>query len=515
MTGLGLEESAEDYSWVPDYRASCGKCIRACPVKAIYEKPHPSEFGQASSTDGDICLPYFHTHFGCSMCVGVCPFTRGDYHTIKKAWLKRGGRSGAPCVRGGKGVPLESLSSSGSRSSACPRRARSPHRRCSSRRQATSPAGTAGNHPVPRFLFDTGARLGDHGGMRTRLLSLLLICIGSALASAQVEPRVVVINYSDKSVDVRIGEDADPALGLNGLAPRIVTPLLTCKKTGKFSVYVHDQSAPQWVAIEESIGEGVRGGPKLFNLAAGRLYAIGVVAEDGAIGAFLQELTLPAGKGPKVLFTASRMGPPRNATIATTKNARDAFIVDEITQYQVSGPLQLPSSGKRSIFFTWPAFYESLTHFLPDAKDPTKPAVFDFQDGGMYAVVLESFDDKGAAASFSILASGATPASSQAAPAAALTAVPAAWNGDWAVEARPTRKVLSIHDGKIFLVMGSSETETFPGTTSKQYSFSYAELEVTSLLGGKPYEKYVLSPDGAKLTRTGEEGVTVYVRLAR
>jgi hypothetical protein len=331
-----------------------------------------------------------------------------------------------------------------------------------------------------------------------------------------VEPRVVVINYTNQSVDVRIGEDADPALGLNGLAPRIVTPLLTCKKTGKFSVYVHDQSAPKWVVIEESIGEGVRGGPKLFNLAAGRVYAIGVVAEDGAIGAFLQELALPPGKGPKVLFTATRMGPPRSATIATTKNARDAFSVDEITQYQVSGPYLLPSSGKRSIFFTWPAFHQSLTHFLADAKDPTKPAVMDFQDGGIYAVVLESFDEKGAAASFSTLASAADSAPSQAAAAVViLTAVPTAWNGDWAVETRPTRRVLSIHDGKIYLVMGSSETETFPGTTSKQYSFSYAELEVASLLGGKPYEKYVLSPDGAKLTRTGEDGVTVYVRLAK
>jgi hypothetical protein len=62
------------------------------PREGDLREATPSEFGQASSTDGDICLPYFHTHFGCSMCVGVCPFTRRDYHTIKKAWLKRGGR---------------------------------------------------------------------------------------------------------------------------------------------------------------------------------------------------------------------------------------------------------------------------------------------------------------------------------------------------------------------------------------------------------------------------------------
>jgi len=59
------------------------------------------------------------------------------------------------------------------------------------------------------------------------------------------------------------------------------------------------------------------------------------------------------------------------------------------------------------------------------------------------------------------------------------------------------------------------ETETFPGTVSKQYSFTFAEREVATLLGGKPYERYVLSPGGAKITHTFEGSVTGYVRFVK
>jgi hypothetical protein len=350
--------------------------------------------------------------------------------------------------------------------------------------------------------------------MKRLLVPAILLCACAALAGAQAgtPPRIVVINYSSQAVDVRVGDDASAALRMPGIAAKAVTPL-SAVKPGSFPVFYRAQGAAEWSVILENLGEGAVGGPKSLAFAAGGVYALGVFAEDGMVGAAFQELAVPAGNKPRILFTATRMGPPRAASVATAKDAPGALVVEEITQYQVTGLHELPSAGKRSVFFTWPAFYESLTHFLPDAKDASRPAVIDFQDGGVYAVVLERFDETGAAGSITTIATGGAAPSAPA--ASALTAVPAAWNGDWAVETRPTRKTLAIHDGRIFLVMGTSETETFPGTTSKQYSFTYAELEVATLLGGKPYEKYVLSPDGTKLTQTAEGRVTVYVRLQK
>ncbi len=82
-------QQAEEYSWVSDFCKTCGKCIRACPAGALHEEWRPDESGQLTSTDGDLCLPYFGEHWGCSICVGVCPFTRSDYAAIKRSFEKR------------------------------------------------------------------------------------------------------------------------------------------------------------------------------------------------------------------------------------------------------------------------------------------------------------------------------------------------------------------------------------------------------------------------------------------
>jgi hypothetical protein len=143
--------------------------------------------------------------------------------------------------------------------------------------------------------------------------------------------------------------------------------------------------------------------------------------------------------------------------------------------------------------------------------------VVDFREGWLYVAVIDRFDESGAAGSVTNLGAGAPPPPRPAPPAAgaALNAVPATWNGDWALDTRPGRRALAIHDGRIFLVSGSAETETFPGTTSRQYSFTYADREVTMILGGKLYERYVLAPDGARITHTFEGKVEVYVRMGK
>jgi epoxyqueuosine reductase QueG len=94
VEGLELHED-EEYEWVFDFCQSCGKCIEACPVEALHEEFVPDEFGQLTSTDGDRCLPYFGENWGCSICVGVCPFTRSSYDHIKQSWERRRLRASA------------------------------------------------------------------------------------------------------------------------------------------------------------------------------------------------------------------------------------------------------------------------------------------------------------------------------------------------------------------------------------------------------------------------------------
>ncbi|MCD1295794.1 hypothetical protein CUJ83_12375 [Methanocella sp. CWC-04] len=78
----------EDYSWVEEYCTTCGRCIKNCKVGAIYEKKVIDESGQYTTTDGDKCLEYFSTHYGCSICIKVCPFTKAGYDKLKKAYQR-------------------------------------------------------------------------------------------------------------------------------------------------------------------------------------------------------------------------------------------------------------------------------------------------------------------------------------------------------------------------------------------------------------------------------------------
>lgn len=71
------------YQWISDYCEKCGKCIKHCPVKAIYEKPVNQPGNHKSCVDGDKCFDYFGNNYGCSICIKVCPFTKSSYDKIK------------------------------------------------------------------------------------------------------------------------------------------------------------------------------------------------------------------------------------------------------------------------------------------------------------------------------------------------------------------------------------------------------------------------------------------------
>jgi hypothetical protein len=93
-----------------------------------------------------------------------------------------------------------------------------------------------------------------------------------------------------------------------------------------------------------------------------------------------------------------------------------------------------------------------------------------------------------------------------------LNAVPASWDGDSVEENRPGKVALRIKNGKIYLVMGSSETETFPGTSTLKYQYSYSETECSQSAGSTVEYKWTRDPATGKIKSFNSGSVTVYIK---
>jgi epoxyqueuosine reductase len=72
-----------EHLWVRDFCAMCKKCIRECPVDAIFDQPAPRGDGGMQCIDHDACRDYFNRHFGCAICLVECPFSQVGYEKIK------------------------------------------------------------------------------------------------------------------------------------------------------------------------------------------------------------------------------------------------------------------------------------------------------------------------------------------------------------------------------------------------------------------------------------------------
>jgi ferredoxin len=81
-----------NHSWVADFCARCGVCIRECPTKAIHTEPIQHDTGRVTCVDNARCFPYFNDYHGCSVCIKVCPFNNTPYDRIKNSFPS--GRSG-------------------------------------------------------------------------------------------------------------------------------------------------------------------------------------------------------------------------------------------------------------------------------------------------------------------------------------------------------------------------------------------------------------------------------------
>jgi ferredoxin len=72
-----------EHLWVRDFCAMCRKCVRKCPVNAIYEQPQPRGDGGMQCIDHATCRDYFTQNYGCAVCLAVCPFSQVGYETVK------------------------------------------------------------------------------------------------------------------------------------------------------------------------------------------------------------------------------------------------------------------------------------------------------------------------------------------------------------------------------------------------------------------------------------------------
>ncbi len=98
ITNLPIE-SENEHLWVRDFCAMCKKCIRKCPVDAIFDQPQPRGDEGMQCIDHDSCRDYFNQNFGCAICLVVCPFSQVGYEKVKSRFK---GNPSAPQFR----IPL-------------------------------------------------------------------------------------------------------------------------------------------------------------------------------------------------------------------------------------------------------------------------------------------------------------------------------------------------------------------------------------------------------------------------
>ncbi len=99
---LEVQGRENEHLWVRDFRAMCNKCIRKCPAQAIFEQPRPRGDGGMQTIDHAACRNHFASHFGCAVCLAVCPFSRSGYDAVKARFK---GNPNAPQFR----IPVEPL----------------------------------------------------------------------------------------------------------------------------------------------------------------------------------------------------------------------------------------------------------------------------------------------------------------------------------------------------------------------------------------------------------------------
>jgi ferredoxin len=96
-----LEARGEEneHLWVRNFCAACKKCVRSCPVNAIFDHPQPRGDAGMQTINHDACRNYFAQNYGCAICLVVCPFSQSSYEKIQTRFK---GNPAAPQFRIGE-----------------------------------------------------------------------------------------------------------------------------------------------------------------------------------------------------------------------------------------------------------------------------------------------------------------------------------------------------------------------------------------------------------------------------
>ena len=77
--------------WIEEYCVMCGRCMKHCPSLAIKEEKTvnidgvPGIGALRTCIDRNRCMESFVKTMGCSVCIKVCPFSKGEeiYERLK------------------------------------------------------------------------------------------------------------------------------------------------------------------------------------------------------------------------------------------------------------------------------------------------------------------------------------------------------------------------------------------------------------------------------------------------
>jgi epoxyqueuosine reductase QueG len=76
LTNVPLVSTTRELDYnVDDFCSRCQVCANACPPEAILPAKVPVRGELKWYVDFDKCIPFFNEHFGCAICITVCPWS--------------------------------------------------------------------------------------------------------------------------------------------------------------------------------------------------------------------------------------------------------------------------------------------------------------------------------------------------------------------------------------------------------------------------------------------------------
>lgn len=75
LTNIPLLPTPREAYGVDDFCSRCQVCANACPPDAILPEKVPVRGENKWYVDFDKCIPFFNEHFGCGICIAVCPWS--------------------------------------------------------------------------------------------------------------------------------------------------------------------------------------------------------------------------------------------------------------------------------------------------------------------------------------------------------------------------------------------------------------------------------------------------------